>query len=94
MTEEQFNVELQRLMTIVKGAEMSDEAKEKLEKLADQTKQRNKDLKDSITKIEDSIGTLRLCIKYLLFDLEATKRENLYLKKMLNDNGNPEEPSV
>ena len=28
---------------------------------------------------------LRLSIKYLLFDLEATRRENAYLRKMLEE---------
>jgi len=28
---------------------------------------------------------LRLSIKYILFDLEATRRENQYLRKMLEE---------
>jgi hypothetical protein len=28
---------------------------------------------------------LRICIKYQLFDLEATRRENEYLRKILGD---------
>ena len=31
----------------------------------------------------ESIDFLRLSIKYMLFDLEATRRENAYLRKML-----------
>jgi hypothetical protein len=31
----------------------------------------------------DSLDHLRLQVKYLVFDLEATKRENKYLRKML-----------
>ena len=33
--------------------------------------------------LQESIDFLRLGIKYLLFDLEATRRENSYLRKML-----------
>jgi hypothetical protein len=33
--------------------------------------------------LEDGLDQLRLAIKYLLFDLEATKRENRLLKEML-----------
>lgn len=34
--------------------------------------------------MEDSLDYLRLQIKYLMFDLEATRRENRYLRQMLN----------
>jgi hypothetical protein len=30
------------------------------------------------------LDELRLCLKYLLFDLDATHRENAYLKRLLN----------
>lgn len=33
--------------------------------------------------LRDSLDQLRLTVKYLLFDLEATRRENKYLRKML-----------
>ncbi len=39
---------------------------------------------------EAAVDHLRLQVKYLLFDLEATKRENRYLRQMLqrrNDGG-------
>lgn len=35
---------------------------------------------------KSSIEDLRLCLKYLLFDLDATRRENMYLKKLLDKN--------
>jgi len=38
--------------------------------------------------LQESIDFLRLGIKYLLFDLEATRRENGYLRKMLEQNPN------
>ena len=33
--------------------------------------------------LEESLEHLRLQVKYLLFDLEATRRENRYLRQML-----------
>ncbi|MHC4295598.1 MAG: hypothetical protein ACYSTL_08440 [Planctomycetota bacterium] len=39
------------------------------------------------TPVEDSLDHLRLPIKYLMFDLEATRRENRYLRQMLNNRG-------
>ena len=35
--------------------------------------------------LEDSLDFLRVCIKYLRFDLDATRRENQYLRKLLDD---------
>jgi hypothetical protein len=33
--------------------------------------------------LEDSLEQLQLMIKYLIFDVEATRRENQYLRKVL-----------
>ncbi len=38
---------------------------------------------------EDSLDHLRLQIKYLIFDLEATRRENRYLRQMLENRHGP-----
>jgi len=35
--------------------------------------------------LEDSLDHLRLHIKYLMFDLEATRRENRYLRQMIDN---------
>jgi hypothetical protein len=37
----------------------------------------------SLSSVQESLDYLRLSIKYLVFDLEATRRENGYLRKML-----------
>jgi hypothetical protein len=46
-----------------------------------------------VNSLQESIDFLRLGIKYMLFDLEATRRENGYLRKMLEQdpNNNKEE---
>lgn len=59
--------------------------REKLETLAEQTKQRHKELRQTVNNLHESIDFLRLSIKYLLFDLEATRRENSHLRKMLEE---------
>ena len=33
--------------------------------------------------LEETMDFLRLQVKYLVFDLEATRRENMYLRRML-----------
>lgn len=59
--------------------------RQKLSLLAEQTRQRHEEIKKTVSGLHDSIDFLRLSIKYLLFDLEATRRENTYLRKMLDE---------
>jgi hypothetical protein len=59
--------------------------RQKLTMLAEQTRQRHDEIKKTVTSLHESIDFLRLSIKYLLFDLEATRRENKYLRKMLDE---------
>lgn len=35
--------------------------------------------------ISEVVDQIRLLVKYLVFDLEATKRENAYLRKVLEE---------
>ena len=62
--------------------------RKRLEMLAQQTKERHAELKKSVSSLQDSLDYLRLSIKYLLFDLEATRRENSYLRKLLEETDN------
>jgi hypothetical protein len=58
----------------------------KLAMLAKQARDSRKRLEDSVNSLQESLDYLRICIKYQLFDLEATRRENKYLRKMLEEN--------
>jgi len=60
--------------------------REKLESLAKETQDRHSQLKKSINSLQESLDWLRLSVKYLVFDLEATRRENAYLRQMLESN--------
>ncbi len=62
--------------------------RDKLRCLAAETKKRHDDIKKTVNSLQDSIDCLRLSIKYLLFDLEATRRENGFLRKMLEQDPN------
>ncbi|MBL8763291.1 MAG: transcriptional regulator [Phycisphaerae bacterium] len=55
-----------------------------LEKLAAETKDRHSRMKKTVADLQDSLDYLRLSIKYLVFDLEATRRENACLRKLLD----------
>jgi hypothetical protein len=57
----------------------------KLAMLAKQASENQKQLRKSVNSLQESLDYLRICIKYQLFDLEATRRENKYLRKMLEE---------
>jgi chromosome segregation ATPase len=57
--------------------------RDKLTALASETQERHQKLKKTVHDLQESLDYLRLSIKYLVFDLEATRRENAYLRKML-----------
>ncbi len=81
MDEATFQAKLAELMgeisTLPKGE------RDKLQAMAEQTQERHQKLKKTVHDLQESLDYLRLSIKYLVFDLEATRRENSYLRKML-----------
>lgn len=83
MDEVNFQKKLAELVQEIGNIPEEDRAK--LQTLAAQTKDRHEKLKQTVSSLQDSIDYLRLSIKYLLFDLEATRRENNYLRKMLEE---------
>jgi len=60
----------------------------KLADLAKQAEANRKQLQKSINTLQELLDYLRVCIKYQAFDLEATRRENTYLRKLLEENNN------
>ena len=62
--------------------------RDRLIMLAKQTRDCHKRLKKSVNNLQESLDYLRVSIKYMLFDLEATRRENAYLRKLLEDSSN------
>ena len=65
---------------------MVDPECKKLAMLAKEAQDGHKQLQKSVDSLQESLDYLRICIKYQLFDLEATRRENDYLRKMLEEN--------
>lgn len=83
MDEGVFKQKLSEIVEEIKNLPESE--REKLTVLAEETKRRHNELKKTVTNLQESLDFLRLSIKYLLFDLEATRRENSYLRKMLEE---------
>ena len=82
MNEQDFQAKLSDLMTQLDT--LPGPAKERLQQLAEDTRDRHARMKKTVTELQDSLDYLRLSIKYLVFDLEATRRENQYLRKLLD----------
>ncbi|QDU32660.1 hypothetical protein KS4_06940 [Poriferisphaera corsica] len=64
----------------------------KLADLAGKTQQKHTELKKTVDGLQESLDYLRLSIKYLVFDLEATRRENSYLRKVIEEEDQTPEP--
>lgn len=83
MDENRFEKELEKLVREV--GPFQGPSEERLLELAKQSRDCRKKLDTSIQGLQDSLDYLRVSLKYLLFDLEATRRENAYLKTLLQD---------
>ncbi|MBO6740843.1 MAG: hypothetical protein JJ916_13405 [Phycisphaerales bacterium] len=88
MKENEFQSRLQNLLEQIDTLPESE--RPKLAKLAEETQQRHTRMKKTIGELQESLDHLRLSVKYLVFDLEATRRENKYLRNMLENSNGPE----
>jgi len=85
MNEETFQRKLAELIAEI--ATLPEGERGRLEVLAEQTRERHRQLKETVHSLQESIDFVRLSIKYMLFDLEATRRENEHLRKLLDEGG-------
>lgn len=90
MNESEFQSKIGELISQID--ELPPEQREHLTQLAEQTKARHAKLRETVKGLQENLDYLRLSVKYLVFDLEATRRENKYLRKML-DTGSSDEQS-
>ncbi len=81
MSEQEFQQRLGELMGQIN--ELPEPQRESLEKLAEETKTRHGQMRDTIGALQESLDYLRLSVKYLVFDLEATRRENQTLRNLI-----------
>ncbi len=79
----------EKLLDLIEQIKLFPEAKrESIEMLAGELGKKYEDLRKSLVMLQDTLDSLRLNVKYLLFDLEATKKENIALRKKLEEQGN------
>ncbi len=90
MDDQAFHNKFDELMQ--KLGELPDAERMRLEQLAQEAKNRRQRIQTSVTELQESLDHLRLSVKYIVFDLEATRRENAYLRKLL-DQANSDDAS-
>jgi hypothetical protein len=83
MNDRDFQSKIGELMAMIEAAPESDRTR--LRELADETKSRHERMRKTVAQLQESLDYLRLSVKYLVFDLEATRRENTYLRKILQN---------
>lgn len=82
MNEQDFKTKMSELLSQINDLPAED--RPKLEQLAEETQQRHNRMKKTLGELQESLDQLRLTVKYLVFDLEATRRENKYLRKLID----------
>ena len=81
MDEQSFQDKLAELMEKIRQLPNSTAQKENAG--ADDKGQKDR-IQSAIGELQDSLDYLRLSVKYLVFDLEATRRENAYLRRLID----------
>jgi hypothetical protein len=89
MNEQDFQ---QRLGDLIKQIDSLPEAQRgPLTDLARETRDRHERMKKTVADLQESLDYLRLSVKYLVFDLEATRRENDYLRRLIESQNRRDE---
>ncbi len=81
MNEHDFQKKLGELMAQI--GELPESDRGPLEAMATEARSRHEKMRQTIGDLQESLDYLRLSVKYLVFDLEATRRENDYLRSLL-----------
>lgn len=85
MKDQEFQSKLGDIMSAIE--DLPEDKRLELQQLAEETKSRRARMQATIKGLQESLDHLRLSVKYMAFDLEATRRENEYLRKLINEGG-------
>ncbi|MEN1704662.1 MAG: hypothetical protein AAGJ54_03995 [Planctomycetota bacterium] len=81
MNDSDFQTKLNGLLSQID--DLPENAQPQLRELAEETRQRHTRMKKTLAELQESLDHLRMTVKYLVFDLEATRRENKYLRSLV-----------
>ena len=90
MDDQTFQVKLAELMSKIQKLPECDRGR--LERLVAEAAKGRERIQASVSELQVSLDHLRLTIKYLVFDLEATRRENAYLRQLVEQANRDENP--
>ncbi len=82
MNEQTFDRKLNELVTEIRTLPAGE--RQNLELLAEETRLRHGKLQKTFKNLQETIDLIRIGSKYIMFDLEATRRENKRLRKMIS----------
>ncbi len=85
MEDQKFDAQLAEVLDGIEGLGQEDRAR--IERFARQTRARHEKMRTTLAELQESLDHLRLSVKYLVFDLEATRRENQYLRRLIEAHG-------
>jgi len=83
MDRQTFREKLQKLVEEMK--QFPELKKKELELMTGEIGGKYEEIVISLKALQETLDSLRLEVKYLLFDLDATKKENAALRKKLED---------
>ena len=83
MDEQTFQEKLTHLLDQI--STLPPEQQACMEQVVESTQGRRDRLNDSVLQMQDSLDFLRLSVKYLVFDLEATRRERDTYREQLEE---------
>jgi hypothetical protein len=91
MDEQVFQNKMNELLEKIRTLPI--DQRHELESMADAARDHREGVTTTVDELQESLDYLRLSVKYLVFDLEATRRENAYLRKLVEqwrrDNSRP-----
>ena len=85
MTDEVFAARIEEARRKIDS--LPESQREPLLRLLDETFERQRDLKLNFTRLRHLLDDWRVKVKYMTFDLEATKRELAELRRQQGDKG-------
>lgn len=91
MKEDELNHRLRKLIDIASGQNTKKHNTIVSKAVAKEPK-KNEATKKQIARIANSLQELRMCIKYMMFDVEATRRERDRLQSRLDNQPPPPPP--
>jgi hypothetical protein len=91
MSEYSFEDKVNELLNT--AGEIPSPQRDKILFLARKNNEHYKVLQEKISALQNSLDYLRLGVKYMIFDLEATRRENVSLRKQVEQLRGPGDAS-